>query len=344
MLTSILEATSLPNLHPAIVHFALAFLPLALLLDLGSLVSTRFRSLQHSVTGLYGLAALGAWAAVLAGERAADGLVGVEPSIQAEIGRHSDWGHYALYAILASFALRLATLVVAKRGSTAVRLVRTLSVICGFVALATIGRAADFGGGLVFRHAVGVDPSALAGSEGEEYTESTEQTAAGTDAGAPVPESDDTEGPAPKEATPSLELPLEISGSTTILLPGTLEDLQFEARVERLDFEGTIELLYRYHSVDESNSLAVVMGETASLIQTRQGSDEVLSRDPLEDLAPEVTIAVSAAGRHLKGIVDGHTVTHGHASPGEAGSAGLRIRGTGRLRILELRIVPIGSQ
>ena len=76
-MNELLSWTSLPNLHPALVHFPIALVPMAILADVLRLIFRRQEWLDRAATGLYIAAALGALAALWAGEQAADGLVAV---------------------------------------------------------------------------------------------------------------------------------------------------------------------------------------------------------------------------------------------------------------------------
>ena len=74
MIDSLVSWTALPNLHPALVHYPIALVTLGFALD-------AFATMRRSVPGLdgfsaavWGLAAAGAGATYLAGQRAADGL------------------------------------------------------------------------------------------------------------------------------------------------------------------------------------------------------------------------------------------------------------------------------
>jgi uncharacterized membrane protein len=167
----ILSATELPNLHPAFVHFPLALLPVAIGFDLVALVGwLRRRPLVEGATAaLYTLAALGAWAAVWAGEEAEDSLTGLAGPVEALIEDHEEWAHRFLYTVAAVAVARLAVAWWSRRGARArhgaISAVRALVLVGALTALGLLLGTADRGGGLVFR--AGVAVMAVPAEEGE---------------------------------------------------------------------------------------------------------------------------------------------------------------------------------
>ncbi len=172
---TILNNTSLPNLHPAVIHFPIALFPLAIAFDLATLFG-RSRALDRVTASLYLLAAVSAWAAAWAGERAADALSGLAPEIREQIEEHEEWAEWFLYAAAAVALARLA-LAWWERRSDRVGLVpvRGLVVAGALAACVLLAGTADRGGALVYRSGVAVmaveapdAPEALAREEGEE--------------------------------------------------------------------------------------------------------------------------------------------------------------------------------
>ncbi|HEX6199244.1 MAG TPA: DUF2231 domain-containing protein [Thermoanaerobaculia bacterium] len=167
----ILSATELPNLHPAFVHFPLALLPVAIGFDVVALVGwLRRRPLVEGATAaLYTLAALGAWAAVWAGEEAEDSLAGLTPPVEALIEDHEEWAHRFLYTVAAVAIARLAVFWWSRRGTKAgqgaILAARALVLAGALAALGLLLGTADRGGGLVFR--AGVAVMAVPAEEGE---------------------------------------------------------------------------------------------------------------------------------------------------------------------------------
>lgn len=162
MIDWILSATELPNLHPALVHFPVALLPVAIGFDLVGLAQ-RLRggsAPDGSAAALYALAALGAWAAVWAGEEARDSLSGLPAATEALIEEHEAWARRFLYAVAAVAAARLAVEGWRRRGRQGSRgalvAARALILAGALAALVLLFGTADRGGGLVFKAGVAV--------------------------------------------------------------------------------------------------------------------------------------------------------------------------------------------
>lgn len=162
MIDAILRATELPNIHPALVHFPMALLPVAIGFDLfGWLRALRLRSeAEGSTVVLYVLAALGAWAAVWAGEEAEESLTGLSGPVHDLVHEHEEWAERFLYTVAVVALARLAVAWWGRRGRPASRRVllasRAAVLVGALVALRLLAGTADRGGGLVFRAGVAV--------------------------------------------------------------------------------------------------------------------------------------------------------------------------------------------
>ncbi|MGH9460885.1 MAG: DUF2231 domain-containing protein [Vicinamibacteria bacterium] len=149
--------TSLPNLHPVLVHFPIAWLPAALLFDLACVLLRRPVWMDRAAVTLYALAVVAASAAIWAGQRAAAELGAVSADVERLVGEHGDW---AFLTLLVAIGVTLLRFEVAwrDRGEAVLRLTRTrllallLAVGCQWALMETAIR----GGRLVYQHGLGI--------------------------------------------------------------------------------------------------------------------------------------------------------------------------------------------
>ena len=158
MLKTLLAGTSLPNLHPAVVHFPLALLATALLFDLLALCSKSRRWLDHGASLLYSLAALGAAAAWFSGTQAADAMWTMPGPAQAALTEHQDLGLLTMAATFAVTAFRLFVAWLSRNDArTQLGLFRMIALVAAFAVVFLAAVTADHGGALVYRHGMGVE-------------------------------------------------------------------------------------------------------------------------------------------------------------------------------------------
>ncbi len=157
MFENLLTGTSLPNLHPAVVHFPLALLVTALFFDLLAIFSRGRRWLDHGATLLYCLATLGATAAWLSGLKAADSMWSMPGPAQAALSEHQDLGLQTMAAMLVLLAFRLFVAWLARKDQrTSLGVFRVAAIVAAFAVVVLAGVTADHGGALVYQHGMGV--------------------------------------------------------------------------------------------------------------------------------------------------------------------------------------------
>lgn len=156
---------SLPNAHPALIHFPLALFATALGIDVAMLIWFRTTWLDRAAVMLYALAALGSGAAAISGKLAADGLVpALSEDTAIAVSAHADWAFASVLLLFGVAGLRLESMMRDREASRPRRSrVRMLALVLAVGAQWVLVRTADRGGGLVYRHGVGVE--ALGGSE-----------------------------------------------------------------------------------------------------------------------------------------------------------------------------------
>jgi uncharacterized membrane protein len=157
----LIGGTSLPNLHPAVVHLPLALLPAAFLFDAAGLLMRRVRWLDWAAGALYVLGALGALAAYLAGQQAEEGI-GRIPEAAAEIVEaHEEWASRAMILFLVIAGIRAGIAWKRRReAEPGMRAGRLALLVAALAGLGILLYAADLGGSLVYRHGVAVSAPA----------------------------------------------------------------------------------------------------------------------------------------------------------------------------------------
>ncbi len=364
--------TSLPNLHPALVHFPIALLPVAVVLDVFLLALRGQREwLDRAASMLYLIAGVGAWAAYETGETAADSVGVVAPAVQLALNEHSDWGHYAFW-MLGSLALVRTAI---KFWDAEVRRLvpRAAVLVVGLGAVALVFRTADLGGRLVFRHGVAVSAAQIQSARGQD---------AGTAASASTPPAMDARlgaeerlvrhpdgslewalKPEDREALGSVLLPvpgsegsvswvepageprglgLEIDGEALLLLPGSYRDVIVELEATVAGLAGEIGVVH--HAQDAGRfgflTLDVPKGEVR-LGSREDGVERDLDRASRTVPSGTVRLSASALGRHLRGFLSGETIVHGHEPALPAGACGLLLRGRGTVRVVSMKVTPV---
>lgn len=378
MLESLRQLTSLPNLHPALVHFPVAFAPAALLFDVASLLARRQRWLERCAAALAALAALGAGGAYLAGRAAADSIGVLAPAAEVAMSRHADLALWTLVALVVAAVLRVWSS--ARLGDEPVAQVtgvRLAGVALLVVGLGLVVVTADRGGALVYRHGVAVATNA--GAQGSEPGATHEEAVAteparsatsakgasqrmvqlddGTQEWRPLEgdgpyldqliEVDVTDGRGVWSVDPPTGrsgLWLGVDGTAVLLLPKEFDNVVEEARVDVSQLEGTIGLVHHASGTAGGMVFELDSGGSARLVR-RPGGEVLDTGEAALPQGPVELVASSIGGHHQKGFVDGRTVVHGHASPGTGMRVGLLVRGSGLLGIerLAARPAPVGD-
>jgi len=341
---------ALPNLHAALVHFPIVLIPLAVVFECIALAFASSKTLPRVALGMWGLAAGSALATYFAGRSAADGLKDVPARAQLALADHSDAAWLVLFGVGLIFVLRLALMFVEGRVQLAARVV---VVVAGLALLLQLVATADRGGGLVYGHALAVSqpapkacPPCVVEGAAEAVGSTWELKEDGSAVWLPgvgglaegVVETVGTL----REVTGEEGLTLESDGLSLLLLPGTWSNVQVDATMSTDDFRGTVGVV---HGVAmggaEFGAFTVDTDGAAVLLSLQSGVQTMLDKGRWE-VAASSTVSVSVAGSHLKGLVDGKTVSHGHAPNANLeGRVGVLIDGVGVVRILRVDVFPL---
>jgi uncharacterized membrane protein len=370
---------SLPNLHPALVHFPIALWLAAIIFDLACLLLRRYRWIDHAAAALYTLGAAGAAAAYLAGEQAEDSLHDVPAALETLIQEHADLGWWTLVIFFVVASARLGVAALNRRDEH-----QRLAGLRWVVLLGALGggwvliETADHGGALVYGHGLAVS-SAAANPAPSPASPAVEPPAATSPAASPdsspaeshlllesdgsmtwTPGPNDTAGlgtilseapgsdpqavsfaSAPEAEAAGEGLPLRIKGRGLLLLPSKWNDVQLEAVVDLTGLDGAVGLAHHAHGVDDVGVFQVSSKGLATLVHFVDGGTRQLDESSMALPAQPMKITVSLAGQHLKGMVNGKVVAHGHEHQKASGSVGLLLDGTGIVRILSIKVQPL---
>lgn len=369
MIDYLASLTSLPNLHPALVHFPIALVFSAIVVEVGSLLWRRQVWLERTAALLCGFAWLSAGAAYLAGRSAADSVGGIPARAEGVLADHADYALWALIVITLSTILRVTSsardrkLAVSRFGA-----LRSVGVLALLVAAALIACTADLGGSLVYLHGVAVTSSGQKNGAEQNLvvvneihssgkTHPVKKTADGSLIWQPNAGDESPLGailhPAKNGTFESIRVAelsgeeprirFEVSGFVVLCFPETFGDVAIEAAVDLSEFEGSFGLGHHIQSVEDGVYFSINSTMLATLTR-RGGSDaKEFDRELVSDRLGVATLSTSVAGSHLKGQINGEVVVHGHGPSGEAGRVGILVDGRGVIGIDRIIVTPLSD-
>ena len=338
-----------PNLHPLIVHFPIGILFTAALLDVFGLVVKDRDFPRRAAMILYVLGGVAATAAYFTGEAAADSVF-LPNAANALLTEHSDLGHYTFY-FFASFAvIRLITFFTGVEKTFLVRLIQT---VLGLGGLALLTYTADHGAQMVFQHGVGVaavnaspvvaipvaDSSAVGPQTLENGGWAWRPTRASAWQQAAV-----VSGPFPSSLMDGGErgdvLALTTTGEPAAFwfeIPMTT--VQIDAALDLTDFDGTVMLMH--HVIDAENYHFMAVSKEDMRLGRSENGDLYLMDNKPYDATGWHSYRVVGDKTHFRAYSDAALVTHGHGDDPGSGFVGVRLNGTGTVRMASIQVLPV---
>ncbi len=153
---------SFPSLHVMVVHFPIAFIAFAPLLDLACLFFRDRVWLDRAAAAMYLVGTLGAGAAYLLGEEAAEAVQSMTPATESVLADHEAQAVITLVVLATATLIRLIVTWLGRDDRRIkVGIFRLLALPAVIAALAMLALTADLGGQLVYRHGVGVTVESL---------------------------------------------------------------------------------------------------------------------------------------------------------------------------------------
>lgn len=347
----------IPSLHPLIVHFPIALLFAALLIDFVSLFARGRDGILRTANLLYLGGAVAVLVAWFTGRLAAE-QVFLDGSAQALLDEHRELGEWTLYLVAAYALFRLPVSVSALGRRTVVRIVL---FVVGLASVGLMTVTAHHGAELVFRHGVGVQAVEDIPLDRPIVAE-TDSTGSGI-----VRAADGSWSWAPSRAArwqggvtwlqgepgafrsalvdggergDVLEIGLE-SETVFFAFPDPFDGIQMDFEADLSDFDGTLSVAHEIAGPD--NFRFVSFGNDAVRLGRAESGDLLVSESGEADLSGWRTLRVVVQGGHARAYVDTELAAHGHFTAGPAAPVGLRINGTGRVRLAFLFLTPAGN-
>lgn len=344
-----------PNLHPIVVHFPIALLAIAVLVDCIRLAKSEHTGLNLTVQILYGVGTLGLISAFLSGREATE-TVEVAGQAFSVLASHENWALATMIFFITFFGLRFAAYwyQLDTRKSISV-----ISVALGLIGMGLVTITGDRGGELVFGHGIGV---AAVEELQRELDEKNDRLAELEDAAGPQIEENGSWSwrIVPGAETRILEDVTWLSGNPNAVqiqrneedgrhdLSLTLEEEQeiilvleqeigaVEGRIHMMPdhFNGQISLLHNVRNAEHYQYLRYENGRMEQG-QMLNGEDRMLGSGNTGQTG-WIEIRVQASGGHFYGHINGEQILHPHASQMEPGYTGLRLKGNGTFRLRQI--------
>ncbi|NNE69574.1 MAG: hypothetical protein HKN29_04330 [Rhodothermales bacterium] len=341
-----------PNLHPLVLHFPIALLFVAAAFDAVGLFSGDRGGWRKSANWLYALGAVTAVITWYSGTLAADSVF-LPTEANALLTEHADLGLWTAW-FFGGYAVIRMGINATKLGAGG--MARIGFFVIGLAGLGLITVTATHGAELVYRYGVGVEAVETAPSEPLVQAEAGEDGIAVSPAGwswAPAraaawkTSAIWVEGSA-ESLTSSLVdggdrgdvFQLEVTEPTLFVLPGQIDRLQVDLALDPTDFDGSV-LVAHHVQEDGSYGFTSLANDVIRLGRT-ENSDLLVQATEAMAGSGWRDIRVVVDGTHFRSYVDTQLLVHGHGAAFEPGQVGLRLNGTGVVRLAGMQAVDLG--
>ena len=336
-----------PNVHPMLVHFPIALLCTAVLLDAVALVARKQAGLRVAAVLVYVLGAVGALASYLTGKDAGDAFL-LSGAANTVLTDHADWATMTVWFFGIYALVRLGVLWWDREGKKVAVWVPLLLIGAGGLFL--VYETAEHGAQMVFEHGVGVQ--AMAALEAQVQQQQAELDRSRAQAEGPEVDDDGSWRWTPgayaaeafheafsfragdigvatrAEADEDPAVALEPAGLPALFVfDQPLHSLQADLALNLDDFNGTLQIV---HHVQDTLTYLFTEIAAGTMRQGRMqnGQADIMDQKAFAGQGWQ-QIRVVADRTHFRAYAGGTLITHGHGPAPESGPVGLRLDGTG---------------
>lgn len=347
-----------PNIHPMVVHFPIAIILLAVLMDFLNLFlpDSWWDDLKSTI--LYGIGAVSAIAAYYTGTWAADSVF-LPSGAQSVLNEHSEWALWTVWFFGIYAVLRIVLHWYQKMDQKMIRIGLFVIALPGVFLLYETG---DHGAEMVFGYGAGTGQLVEQKSTTSVSTDSLQQantTFRVSDNGnwsweiGPNGVSALLENFHWLEGTAQNLQPLIVQSNDNYLLKlrgdslanfftdhSNYQNVQVDYYMDLSNFEGEVELVN--HVQDTDNYDFVTLTSDGTIIQGRVTDEQ---REIFGEESYSATgmlfVRTVVNGTHFRAYINKQMAVHGHGDAPEAGSVGLRLNGSGTVLIEKMSMVQL---
>lgn len=339
-----------PNIHPMLVHFPIAIILLAVLMDLLSFFLPDKWWDDLKTTILYCIGTISAVAAYYTGTLAADSVF-LPSGAQPVLNEHADWALWTVWFFAIYAVLRILLHWYQKMDHKAVRIGLFVIALPGIFFLYETG---DHGAEMVFGYGAGTGqlikqqkttpvPSDSLQQPGSTFTVSDN----GNWSWEVGPNGVSTllsrfrwlEGSA-SELQPTVVSNgnnhlLQISVDSTnnfFVEKNSFQNVQVDYYLDLSDFEGNISLVNHVQNARNYDFVTLSSNGTISQGRFSRGNREVFAEESYS-ASGMLFVRTVGNGTHFRAYINKEMAVHGHGDPPEAGNTGFKIKGPGTVLI-----------
>jgi uncharacterized membrane protein len=344
-----------PNIHPLLVHFPIALLIIAVVIDLLALLLRKEIWLRNTRLLVYLLGSLSAVAAYLSGSQAAD-LVSLPPLANPVLTEHAD---LALLTIIYFLLYTLISSILFIKEIDKSLWVQFISVVLVFPGIFLLFETAEHGAELVYRFGAGVTKieSAYVGSHDEDISAVTqiledENGSWNWNPGESAEKilrsnfnwirgkTENLNANIVSDSIRGLILVLYVEKDLIMLERGKdLRSIQANMMINLDRFDGKFCIIH--HVEDSLNyDFLSIKNDRMQLGRVLHNQLTIMDQKPFT-LGNWIKVSVVGDGTHFRGFIDDKLLTHGHDSELQPGPVGILIDGKGEILVDWIEVISL---